>query len=77
MPQASEALRARFPGHDQEALGVIDKNYVVSKGFVIRPRVSSYEPTKDEGIAIHYLYAEWDFAYSPKTVEEAANEVRS
>ena len=77
MPQASEELRAMFPGSDQEALEVIDKNFIVPRGFIIRPRVSGYEPTERENFAIDYLFHEWDFGYSPKTIEEAADEISS
>lgn len=70
MPQASNELRAMFPGHDAQALAVIDANFVVAKGWVIRPRVSGYKMSDQEGYAIDYLCDEWDFAYDPRTETE-------
>jgi len=69
MPQANDELRAMFED-DQVALNVIDKNFVIAKGFVIRPRVEDYKPTEYEGNAIDYLCDEWDFAYDPLTEKE-------
>ena len=69
MPQASEELRSKFPGGDGEALDVIDKNFVVPKGFVIHPKVKGYKPTKREDDALDYLFHEWDYGYTPEVTE--------
>lgn len=65
MPQASEELRAKFPGSDQEALEVIADNFGDKAGFIY-PKVSGYKMTEREGDAIDYLCDEWDYAYSPE-----------
>ena len=65
MPQASDELRAKFPGDDQEALAVIDANFWISRGGVIYPKQIGYQMTEREGEAIDYLCDEWDYAYSP------------
>lgn len=62
MPQASQELRDKFPGDDQEALHVIENNFTVDKGFVIRPKTAGYKPTEREDDALDYLFHEWDFA---------------
>lgn len=63
MPSAPLDLQNKFPGMDQEALEVIDANYSVGKGFVIRPKVAGYKPTERENDALNYLWLEWDFAF--------------
>ncbi len=69
MPQASEELRAKFPGSDQEAHGVLVENFILSKGWIIRPKVAVYKMTEREGDAIDYLCDEWDYGYSPEIGE--------
>jgi len=68
MPQASDELRAKFPGHDQEAFDVIDVNFSTSRGGIIFPKKLGYKMTEREGDAIDYLCDEWDYAYSPQAV---------
>ena len=63
MPQASDELRAKFPGHDSEALAVIEKNFVNDKGWISRKDVG-YQPTDREWDALTYLIHEWDYAYT-------------
>lgn len=64
MPQASEELRAKFPGDDTEAWDVLNKNFNEIAG-VIFPKVAGYQMTEREGEAIDYLSDEWDYGYSP------------
>jgi hypothetical protein len=68
MPQASDELRAKFPGDDQEAFDVIDANFSTSRGGVIFPKHIGYKMTEREGDAIDYLCDEWDYAYCPEGV---------
>ena len=63
MPQASEELRAKFPGDDQEAFAVLDANFFISRGGIIYAREYGYKMTEREGDAIDYLCDEWDYAY--------------
>ena len=62
MPQAPNRLRAKFPGHDSEALEVIQENFTEDSGR-IRPKVAGYKPTKRESDALDYLWLEWDYSY--------------
>lgn len=62
MPQASDELRAKFPGSDQEALEVLSANFIETK-FVFRKKDAAYVPTRREWEAIDYLFHEWDFGY--------------
>jgi len=62
MPQASPALRKKFPGSDAQALKVLQANFVDQKG-VIAPKRKGYTPTPRENDAIAYLFHEWDYAY--------------
>jgi hypothetical protein len=62
MPSASEELRAKFPGSDQEAIGVLRKHFVAQK-FVWRKIDPKYKPTQREWDAINYLFHEWDWGY--------------
>lgn len=62
MPQASDELRAQWPGGDEEAIA-----YLESRGFVLR-RDWSWRPPTDrttinerECSALQYLIDEWDF----------------
>lgn len=64
MPQASDELRAKFPGDDQEAFEAIDTNFFTSRGGIIYPKKFGYNMTEREGDAIDYLCDEWDYAYS-------------
>lgn len=63
MPQATEELSAKFPDDDREALDVLDKNFVVTKGGIIIPRVLNYVATQRENEAIDYLFHEWAYGY--------------
>jgi hypothetical protein len=65
MPQASDELRAKFPGHDQEAFDVIDANFFTSRGGIIHPKKKGYAMTVREGEAIDYLCDEWDYGFTP------------
>lgn len=70
-PQATPELCAKFPGDDAEALAVLEANFHTRlRGFIIRPKVSGYKPTEREDDAIDYLFHEWDWGYSPLTLEE-------
>jgi archaellum biogenesis protein FlaJ (TadC family) len=62
MPQATDELRAKFPGDDSEALEVIQKNFYEVLG-VISKKEPLYEPTQREWDAIDYLFHEWDYEY--------------
>jgi hypothetical protein len=64
MPQATEELRAKFPGNDCEAFEVLKGNFNDHAG-VIYPKTVGYEMTEREGDAIDYLCDEWDYCYSP------------
>ena len=63
MPQASDELRAKFPGGDQEAFAVIEEHFSISKGGVIYPKHPGRQMTEREGDAIDYLCDEWDYGY--------------
>lgn len=65
MPQATEELRAKFPGDDQEAFAVLEANFNTSRGGMITPKVLGYKPTEREDEALDYLFHEWDYGYSP------------
>jgi hypothetical protein len=62
MPQATDELRAEFPGWDVEALAVLETNFTEEKG-VFRKKDPSYQPTKREWDAIDYMFQEWDYMY--------------
>jgi hypothetical protein len=62
MPQATDELRAEFPGHDSEAMDVLDANFTQTK-FVYRKKDRAYQPTPREWAAINYLFQEWDYGY--------------
>lgn len=70
MPQASDELRAKFPGHDGEAWDVLKEHFTDQK-FVIRPKQAGYVATEREWDAICYLCDEWDYGYEdlPETGE--------
>lgn len=65
MPQASDELRAKFPGHDSEALEVIATNFNDDKGWITL-KDPNYKPTEREWDAVDYLIHEWDYAYGSK-----------
>lgn len=67
MPQASEALRAKFPGHDEEAWNVLKENFSEKAGMIF-PTVVGYTPTEREDEALDYLFYEWDYGYSPEVI---------
>jgi hypothetical protein len=64
MPQASDELRAKFPGWDEEALAVLEVNFTEKAG-IFRPKVKGYEPTLREDDALDYMFHEWDYGYEP------------
>lgn len=61
MPQASEELRAKFPGSDTEALKVLEGKVTINRGFM--RWVTAYKPTEREMDAIQYLCDEWDYGF--------------
>lgn len=63
MPSGPPELWKDFPDGDSDALIAIDENYVVGKGFVIRPKVVGYKPTEIENKALDFLWLEWDYAF--------------
>lgn len=67
MPQATDELRAKFPGWDQEAQEVLGTNFTLHYPSVgiIRKRDPKYKPTEREWDAVDYLIQEWDYAYEP------------
>jgi hypothetical protein len=73
MPQASNELRAKFPGDDAEALEVLSQNFTEERG-VIRPKQKNYTPTQRENEAIDYLFHEWDYVYEVEPKEQKAEQ---
>lgn len=65
MPQASQELRDKFPGDDQEAFAVLEENFLTSRGGIIYPIHPEHTMSKREVDAIDYLCDEWDYGYSP------------
>lgn len=65
MPQASEELRAKFPGDDAEAWDVLKENFNDTAG-VIYPKVEGYKPTEREDDALDYMFYEWDYGFDFK-----------
>lgn len=64
MPQASEELRAKFPGYDVEAHAVLENNFTEKAG-VFRRKDANYIPTEREEEALDYMFHEWDYCYHP------------
>lgn len=62
MPQASDELRAKFPGHDQEAWEVLKEHFDDDRGM-IRRKDKTRQPTEREFEAIDYLCDEWDYCF--------------
>jgi hypothetical protein len=62
MPQATEQLRAEWPGGDKEAI-----NYLQQRGYRLDRRWAwvlphpAHVPTPIELSAVRYLIDEWDF----------------
>lgn len=75
MPRASDELRAKFPGGDSEAFGVLDARCLISRGGVIRPKTKedfvALSPREYE--AIDYLCSEWDYTWSAPTAYVSAS----
>jgi hypothetical protein len=72
MPQATDDLRAKFPGWDAEALEVLAENFTDTRG-VFRKKNPAYQPTEREWEAINYMFQEWDYGYeeiSPEADDE-------
>ena len=71
MPQASDELRAKFPGSDTEAICAIGANFSFSKNGWITPRAGySWEKaTERERDAVNYLCHEWDYAYDDIAIQ--------
>jgi hypothetical protein len=63
MPSGPPELWKYFPNGDGDALKAIAENYVVGKGFVIRPKIAGYKPTDIENKALDFLFFEWDYAF--------------
>lgn len=70
MPSAPTWLCDLFPGDDEEALKVLERNFVVPRGFIIHPKVAGYKPTQRENEAIDYMFMEWDYGYTPEVPSE-------
>lgn len=62
MPQATPELAAKFPGDDQEALEVLEANFIERAGVFCK-KDPKYQPTEREWDAIDYLFHEWDYGY--------------
>lgn len=62
MPQASQDLRDKFPGHDVEAWEALKPNFV-DKAGVLSKKDKAYRPTASEWEAVDYLCDEWDYFY--------------
>lgn len=61
MPQATDELRAKFPGWEPEA-----SDHLYSRGFKMTPDFSwimpeGHEMSERDWDAIDYLFFEWDF----------------
>lgn len=70
MPQATEELRAQWPGGDTEAWAHLAKSgFIDDEGLIKAP--SGYEPTERDYSAIDYLCQEWDYAWHG--VEDSSN----
>ncbi len=71
MPQAPDDLRAKFPGHDSEALDVLKKAGIThDRGMIKLPPGMHPKRVWD---AVDYLCFEWDYAvanYERKPVSE-------
>jgi hypothetical protein len=65
MPQASDALRAKFPGSDTEAFEVLEPFCTIDKGH-IRPKSVEHLArfTQREYDAVDYLFEEWDYGWN-------------
>ncbi len=62
MPQASEELRAKFPGGDVEAEQVLENGgFVLTRDWCWTPPAGRTTITVREGEAIDYLGDEWDY----------------
>jgi len=62
MPQASEELRAQFPGGDAEASKVLKAaGYVLTPDWEWRKPSPEHVPTPRESLAAAYLIDEWDY----------------
>lgn len=70
MPQASEKLRAKFPGGDREARDVLQANFTISRKFIIEKKQPTYNPTSREWDAVDFLIFEWDYGYSVASVKK-------
>jgi hypothetical protein len=65
MPQASEELRVKFPGWDEEAHAVLEANFTEKAG-IFRPKIKGYKPTPREDEALDYMFHEWNYGYEPE-----------
>src|SRR5262245_55679440 len=66
MPQASDYLRAQWPGGDQQAIAhLLERGYRATRGFCWVPpgdaSPETYEPTDRDWSAMTYLIDEWDY----------------
>lgn len=74
MPQASDELRAKFPGWDAEAEEVLKTNFTVHQPSIgiIKKRNPEYQPTEREWDAIDYLFHEWDYVFLERSQADEA-----
>lgn len=61
MPQASDKLRAKFPGIDAQAIKELEEaGYKLTREFTwVKP--TSHKITDRENDALDYLFHEWDY----------------
>ena len=62
MPQTTPERRARWPGHDTQAIKHLeDAGYALTKDWCWIKPTPEHKPTGREEDAVTYLIQEWDF----------------
>jgi hypothetical protein len=62
MPQATEELRAEWPGHDQQAMAHLEAaGYRLERDWTWTRPQPGHQPSERDWSAIRYLIDEWDF----------------
>ena len=62
MPSTTPERRARWPGHDKQAIDYLRScGYVLNRGWSWAKPSAEHEPTDREIDAVVYLIEEWDF----------------
>ena len=65
MPQASSELRAKWPGHDDQAISFLchEREFVLTQRWTwVPPNFKTWKELDDrEQSAINYMCDEWDF----------------